>query len=118
DVALGPAALADIVDALPRCMLILTAERRLPGLRCDWLRLGGLPGDQAVDMVRSELRGASTEHAAEQVVQLCRALGGHPLRLRLATALVRDLGAPLGPLADRARRDPPIVERLSLQVLE
>jgi len=118
DVALGPGALAHLAGALPRCMLILGARRKLAGLDCDWMRLGGLPEDDAADIVRSELQQAQGEVPHEHVVRLCRALGGHPLRLRLASALVRDLGAPLDALADRAGDDPSIVERLSLQVLE
>jgi hypothetical protein len=83
-----------VLDIAPRCAFVVGTRER-----CLWgevrsLVLTGLPADDAVVLLERALERPFdvTERAAAG--SLCTALGGHPLRIEQAAALIRDRGLP------------------------
>jgi hypothetical protein len=99
DVELGGADLDELLDAAPRCAFLLcSSERRL------WrdgraLAVGGLPTEEAMELVGIELGRTLDESERDAARQLSVLLDGYPLRIRQAVALARDEGRPLADLA-------------------
>jgi DNA polymerase III delta prime subunit len=113
DVELDPRGLESLMNALPRCALVIAH----PGPRVQEegraISLAGLPLGDAVRLLEGELgEGLLAADELPVAQQLCQALGRHPLRIRQAAALVREDGRPLHQLAARLSSGEPFAEMM------
>jgi HYR domain len=117
DLTLEPDAVGPLVSSLPGCSLILAATRPLLGRHGTSVTLAGLDDRAATELVARDLGRALT--AAEEVAvrDLAEAVQGQPLHLHQAAALAREDGGSLAELANRAARDPLVLDRLSVNAL-
>jgi hypothetical protein len=81
-----------VLDIAPRCAFVVGTRER-----CLWgevrsLALTGLPVDDAVVLLERAIERSFDVTERSAAVSLCTALGGHPLRIEQAAALIRDRG--------------------------
>ena len=83
------------LDSAPRCAFVVaTRERRLWGeLRS--VALTGLPADAAVELLEREVARAFDPAERSAAERVCEALGGNPLRIQQAAALIRERELPV-----------------------
>ncbi len=85
-----------LLQQVPGCSVLAATEQRALWGEGEAIAVGGLPDDAAVELFERELGHPLTGTARAEVVGLCRALDGHPLRLLRAAALVRERGGVTG----------------------
>ncbi|HEU5469141.1 MAG TPA: hypothetical protein VFV67_00695 [Actinophytocola sp.] len=117
DVSLGPDELREVLDDLPRCTVIIGCNRPLLGRRGRSILLTGLPTDLARQALCRYLGRDLTAAERVDADRLCRLVGGQPLRLRQAAALVRDGRHQFGHLTRAVERDPDALDRLGIDAL-
>ena len=83
------------LDSAPRCAFVVaTRERRLWGeLRS--VALTGLPADAAVELLEREVARSFDPAERSAAERACEALGGNPLRIQQAAALIRERELPV-----------------------
>src|SRR5262245_54306055 len=92
DVDVAEEGLDQLVDSAPRAAFVIaTRERRLWG-DVHSLALKGLPADDAVLLLERELERSLDAAERAGASSFCAALGGHPLRIRQAAAVIREQG--------------------------
>lgn len=90
DLALERDEIGDLLDAVPRCIFVMTAKKRLLWGEGRAVRLPGLPKAAALRLLEAELGRALDAKAADSAQALIQAVDGHPLRLLQAAAQVRE----------------------------
>jgi hypothetical protein len=91
DLELGREDVDELLSVAPRSGFVLaSSERRLWEGRA--LKLGGLPLDASLELIERELGRALTPDERPAAEALAGAVGGSPLRLLQAAALVREEG--------------------------
>jgi hypothetical protein len=116
DVTLEREEMATLMDAVPACSFLLaSAERRLWG-EGQPIKLGGLPLDDGLALMERELRRALTSQEKPAAQALYTELGGNPLQIFQAAALVREEGLGLAEVLQRTRAYAP-GEALTAQML-
>jgi hypothetical protein len=83
------------LDSAPRCAFVVaTRERRLWGeLRS--VALTGLPADAAIELLEREVARSFDTAERSAAERVCEALGGNPLRIQQAAALIRERELPV-----------------------
>ena len=95
DVELASHELEQIIDTAPRsAFVVATRQRCLWGEVCA-LALHGLPEEDAASLLEREIERPLDAVERTAAANLCAGLGGHPLRILQAAALVRELGMSL-----------------------
>lgn len=116
DVALAWEEVAVLMDAAPACSFLLASpERRLWGEGRP-IGLDGLPTTDALALMERELGRPLTSQEKPAAQALCTELGGHPLQILQAAAMVREEGLGLAEVARRVRGSAP-GEAVAAQVL-
>ena len=92
DVQLAHDDLEHLFDVAPRCAFVIaTGDDRLVG-EVRRLALAGLPVDDAVLLLEREMERPLDDGERPAAIDLCAAVGGHPLRLRQAATIIRERG--------------------------
>jgi hypothetical protein len=101
------------LDSAPRCAFVVaTRERRLWGeLRS--LALTGLPSEDAAVLLEREAERAFDAADRSSVERLCADIGGNPLRIQQAAALIRERDLSLETWAGHLTPDSLIAELMS-----
>jgi hypothetical protein len=117
DVDLPAREIADLVDALTGCALVLGGTRPVLGPSGESHALPGLTEVTAVDLIERDLgrQVAYDEHIALR--RLITAVGGRPSALRRAVAMARLGETSFATLADEAELDPHAAERCAARHL-
>ena len=95
DLDLTPHELEQVLDIAPQSSFAVATRER-----CLWgevrsIVLGGLSPEDGVALLERELERALDDAERPAAAGLCAALGGHPVRIMQAAALIRDHGIPL-----------------------
>lgn len=117
DVAYGAAGMALLRGALAGCGLVVGAGRPVLGALGQSRTLPGLSQAAAVALLARETGRYLGDAEMPAVGRLVAAVGGQPLALRQAAALVRYDGHDWASLADRAAADPGVLDELSISAL-
>lgn len=118
DVGYSPLQLADLRDALRGCAVLMGAVR--PGIG----RLGvshplpGLTSADAMTLLSRDLDRIVSESELPHARRLVAAVGGRPLALRQAAALVRYEGRRFAELAQEVELDPGVLDELAIAALD
>ena len=95
DVHLAQDELEQVLDIAPRAAFVVaTRERRLWG-EVRSLALKGLPAEDAVLLLEREIERSLDVTERSAAASLCAAIGGHPLRILQAAAVIREQGISL-----------------------
>ena len=95
DAHLAQDELEQVLDIAPRAAFVVaTRERRLWG-EVRSLVLKGLPVEDAVLLLEREIERSLDVTERSAAATLCAAVGGHPLRIRQAAAIIREQGISL-----------------------
>ena len=95
DACLAQDELKQVLDIAPRAAFVVaTRERRLWG-EVHTLVLKGLPAEDAALLLEREIERALDVTERPAAMTLCAAIGGNPLRIRQAAAVIREQGIPL-----------------------
>jgi hypothetical protein len=116
DVALTPGQADYLQSVLSGCNLVLSSRHPVLG-EDDSHQLTGLPDDAALRLVIYDLGRPLSASEMADVRRLIDAIDGQPLRLRQATALVRDNRQSFAALASATERDPEALDRLGVDAL-
>ena len=96
DVHLAQDELEQLFDTAPRCAFVVaTRARRLWG-EVHSLALKGLPLEDAVSLLERVIEHSLELAERTAAESLCTAIGGSPLRIRQAAALIREQAIPAG----------------------
>ena len=117
DAPTDPAQVGYLLDVLPDCRFVLGCGTRIPVRGGSSHDLPGLPSDAALELLASDLGRPLTSQELPAGRQLAAAVGGQPLHLRQAAALVREGSHSLASLARQAADDPAVLDRLSISSL-
>ncbi|MEU9173308.1 hypothetical protein AB0D34_37015 [Streptomyces sp. NPDC048420] len=117
DVSLTPEQLDYLRRVLPGCSLVIGATTPVLGTLGTSQRLPGLPEAAAVALLSRELGRYIPHPEMAAVRRLVAAVGGQPLQLRQAGALVRFDGRSFAELAARAESDPGALDELSISAV-
>lgn len=117
DAPTDPAQVGYLLDVLPGCRLVLGCGTRVPVRGGSSHDLPGLPSDAALELLASDLGRPLTSQELPAGRELVSAVGGQPLHLRQAAALVREGSHSLVSLARQAADDPAVLDRLSISSL-
>lgn len=106
DVHLAPDELEQVLDIAPRAAFVVaTRERRLWGEARSFV-LKGLPAEDAVSLFEREFERSLEATEQSAAAALCSAVGGNPLRIRQAAAVICDRGLALDGSTDDIAQDP------------
>ena len=95
DACLAQDELKQVLDIAPRAAFVVaTRERRLWG-EVHTLVLKGLPAEDAALLLEREIERALDVTERPAAMTLCAAIGGNPLRIRQAAAVIREQGISL-----------------------
>ena len=117
DAPTDPAQVGYLLDVLPGCRFVLGCGTRVPVRGGSSHDLLGLPSDAALELLASDLGRPLTSQELPAGRELAAAVGGQPLHLRQAAALVREGSHSLAALARQAADDPAVLDRLSISSL-
>lgn len=106
-----------LLQSLSGCDLVLGSDRPRLGSHGRSQVLPGLSGDAALILLQHDLGRGLTAAELPAAWQIVTTVGGQPLRLRQAAALVRTGGESFAALARMIERDPAVVDRLSIDRL-
>jgi hypothetical protein len=116
DVALTRGEADYLQSVLPGCSVLLSSQYPVLG-QDDSHQLGGLPDDAALQMVIDDLGRPLSAGEMADARRLIHAVDGQPLRLRQATALVRENGLSFAALVNANERGPKALDRLGVEAL-
>ncbi|MGH8887266.1 MAG: AAA family ATPase, partial [Egibacteraceae bacterium] len=108
DVEFGPDELAELLDALRGCRVVLTSTRRRMATQHRSIELSGLDEQAAGQLVRQALGRQPQADEPADIHQLWSLLAGHPLRLLQATGLVREDGRTFAELVGALQAGDPV----------
>ena len=117
DVTAGPDQVSRLLEILSGCSVVITSSRPVLGQLGQSQDLAGLPADTALAVFTDHLGRPLTMQEVPDARRLVAAVGGQPLHLIQAAALVREDGHAVGPLARQAEHDPDVLDRLSISAL-
>ncbi len=117
DAPADPAQVGYLLDVLPGCRFVLGCDTRIAVRGGSSHDLPGLPADAALALLAADLGRALTSHELPVARNLAAAVGGQPLHLKQAAALVREGSHSLASLAWQAADDPAVLDRLSISSL-
>ena len=117
DAPTDPAQVGYLLDVLPDCRFVLGCNTRVPVRGGSSHDLPGLPVDVALSLLAADLGRALTSQELSVARDLAAAVGGQPLHLKQAAALVREGSHSLASLAWQAADDPAVLDRLSISSL-
>jgi Divergent InlB B-repeat domain len=109
--------LDELLATLPQCLVLLASEQPVLDAGGVSVPLGGLAEAAALQLVARDLGRPLEQSERDDAARLCAAVHGQPLRLRQAAALAASGEQTLRNLADRAERDPALLDRLSVHAL-
>ncbi|MDX6356333.1 MAG: hypothetical protein QOF98_3236, partial [Streptomyces sp.] len=114
DVGYEPGQLVLLRRALASCAVLVGATRPVLGGLGSSYALPGLAEPAAVELLSQEVGRGIPESEMPAVRRLVAAVGGQPLHLRQAAALVRRDGHTFADLARRAESDPGVLDQLAI----
>ncbi len=117
DVTAGPDQVGRLLEILRGCSVVITSTRPVLGQLGSSQDLAGLPADTALALLADHLGRPLTSQEVPAARRLAAAVGGQPLHLIQAAALVREDGHSIGSLARQAEHDPDVLDRLSISAL-
>jgi hypothetical protein len=117
DAPSDPAQVGYLLDVLPGCRFVFGCGTRVPVRGGSSHDLPGLPVDAALSLLATDLGRALTSQELPVARNLAAAVGGQPLHLKQAAALVREGTHSLASLAWQAADDPAVLDRLSISSL-
>ena len=117
DVVYGPREIAEVRSALAGCAILVGAERPVLGPAGGSHPLPGLAEPEALALVVRHLGRIITEAESLWVRRLVTAVGGRPLALRQAAALVRHDGHTFAGLAASAGADPSVLDEFAISAV-
>ena len=117
DAPTDPAQVGYLLDVLPGCRFILGCDTRIAVRGGSSHDLPGLPAGAALSLLAADLGRALTSQELPVARNLAAAVGGQPLHLKQAAALVREGSHSLASLAWQATDDPAVLDRLSISSL-
>ncbi|MFG3022238.1 hypothetical protein ACGFZQ_27430 [Streptomyces sp. NPDC048254] len=117
DVPYGPQHLAYLRRVLPGCALLTGTDTPALGPLGTSHALPGLTEVPALALLSRELGRFIPDTEQDAVRRLVAAVGGQPLALRQAAALVRFDGRTFADLAARAESDPAVLDELSISAV-
>lgn len=117
DAPTDPAQVGYLLDVLPGCRFVLGCSTRVAVRGGSSHDLPGLPVDTALSLLAADLDRALTSQELPVARNLAAAVGGQPLHLKQAAALVREGSHSLASLAWQAADDPAVLDRLSISSL-
>jgi beta-lactam-binding protein with PASTA domain len=117
DAPSDPAQLGYLLDVLPGSRFVFGCGTGVPVRSGSSRELPGLPVDAALSLLTVELGRALTGEELAAARDLAASVGGQPLHLKQAAALVRGGSHSLTALARQAADDPATLDRLSISSL-
>ncbi len=96
DVLLGEEELEQVLDIAPRSAFVVATRTRRLSSEVRRLRLDGLPAEDALLLLEHEIERTLDATERSAAARLCAALGGHPLQVLRAAAVIRDRNIPIG----------------------
>ena len=96
DVDLGEEDLERVLDIAPRSTFVVSTRTRCLSGEVRSLRVEGVLPDEAVLLLEREIERPLEPSERSPAARLCVALGGHPLRILRAAAVIRDCNVPIG----------------------
>lgn len=117
DIAAGPDQVGYLLDVLSGCSVVIGSGRPVLGRRGTSQDLPGLPDDSALALLAGDLGRPLASQEVPAARRLLAAVDGQPLHVRQAAALVREGTHSIASLADKAARDPDILDALSISAL-
>ena len=95
DVRLPPHELDQLLDIAPQSAFVVAARERCSVREVRSVALKGLPPEDGVSLLEHEIERPLDDSEQSAAATLCAALGGHPLRILQAAAIVREQGISL-----------------------
>jgi len=117
DAPADPAQAGYLLDVLSGCTLVIGSARRVPVRGGSSHDLAGLPVNAALSLLAAGLGRPLTSQELPAAQDLVAAVGGQPLHLKQAAALVKDGSHSIASLARQAAADPAALDRLSMGAL-
>jgi beta-lactam-binding protein with PASTA domain len=117
DAPADPAQVGYLLDVLSGCTLVIGSARRVPVRGGSSHDLAGLPVGAALSLLAADLGRSLTNQELPAAQDLVAAVGGQPLHLKQAAALVNDGSHSIASLARQAAADPAALDRLSIGAL-
>ncbi len=117
DAPADPAQVGYLLDVLSGCTLVIGSARRVPVRRGSSHDLAGLPVNAALSLLAAGLGRPLTSQELPAAQDLVAAVGGQPLHLKQAAALVQDGSHSIASLARQAAADPAALDRFSIGAL-
>lgn len=117
DVELPLRQIEDLLRIVPGCRLALSSRQPVLGRHGISLMLPGLLDEAALALISFSLGRSLTSDELPAAQQLTEAVDGQPLHLRQAAALIREGRWSLQQLAEMARHDVHVLDRLSISAL-
>jgi beta-lactam-binding protein with PASTA domain len=117
DAPADPAQVGYLLDVLSGCTLVIGSARRVPVRGGSSHDLAGLPVGAALSLLAAGLGRSLTSQELPAAQDLVAAVGGQPLHLKQAAALVNDGSHSIASLARQASADPAALDRLSIGAL-
>lgn len=107
DLELARDEVTTLLDAAPQCQFVLASPQRSLWGEGKLVPLGGLPEAEALALFERESGRTFSDGERDQVKALCLSMGGHPLRILQAAALVRERNLPVADLLTQAHTQLP-----------
>ena len=117
DAPADPAQVGYLLDILSGCTLVVASAHRVPVRGGSSHDLAGLPVNAALSLLAAGLGRSLTSQELPAAQDLVAAVGGQPLHLKQAAALVNDGSHSIASLARQAAADPAALDRLSIGAL-
>ncbi len=102
DLELARDEVTTLLDAAPQCQFVLASPQRSLWGEGKLVPLSGLPEAEALALFEREAGRTVDDGERDQVKALCLSMGGHPLRILQAAALVRERNLPIADLLAQA----------------
>ncbi|MFZ5881623.1 MAG: hypothetical protein ACOY0R_19840 [Chloroflexota bacterium] len=107
DLELARDEVTTLLDAAPQCQFVLASPQRNLWGEGKLVPLGGLPEAEALALFERESGRTFGDGERDQVKALCVLMGGHPLRILQAAALVRERNLAVANLLNQAQAQHP-----------
>jgi hypothetical protein len=82
------------MDSAPRCSFVVATRERCLWGEARSIALKGLPEDEAAVLLERAMERPLDSASRKAAASLCTVVGGHPLRLLQAAAIIRECGIP------------------------
>jgi hypothetical protein len=113
DVRLPRTELERVIDSAPRSAFVVTTRARSLWDEARSIVLKGLAAEDAVLLLEREIERSLDATERSEAASLCVAIGGHPLRILQAAAIIRERGISLDPWARTVTPESLITELLA-----